>query len=143
MNTLAALFLIASNLTTPDERLLDAISSAESDHNPSAIGDSGKALSAYQLHQAAWDDANEYRIKNGLNAIPRYRWREPDAARAICSAYCSLIIAQLKKAKQPVEPMNIYSVYTYGFGNYKSVGFDPNRLPKHKKQALARFLSRY
>jgi hypothetical protein len=38
------------------ERLLDAIARIESHYNPNAVGDGGRALGAYQIHRAYWED---------------------------------------------------------------------------------------
>jgi len=39
------------------ERLLDAIARIESHYDPSAVGDGGRALGAYQIHRVYWQDA--------------------------------------------------------------------------------------
>lgn len=38
------------------ERLLDAIARLESESNPDAVGDSGRAIGMYQIHRRYWRD---------------------------------------------------------------------------------------
>jgi len=41
------------------ERLLDAIARIESQGDPNAVGDGGRALGAYQIHRTYWQDGTE------------------------------------------------------------------------------------
>lgn len=41
------------------DRLLDAIAKVESRHNPSAIGDGGRACGVYQIHRSYWADGTK------------------------------------------------------------------------------------
>ena len=42
--------------STDVERLLDAIAAVESNRNPHAIGDRGRAVGVYQIHKLYWQD---------------------------------------------------------------------------------------
>lgn len=137
------LLLLSLTAEGANDKLLNAISWAESKCNPDAIGDDGKAVSAYQLHEAAWHDANLFRIDNGQRPISRDNWRDPNAARQIAASYCDLIHLRLKLAKVEPTPANIYAAYTCGFASFKSYGFNIKRLPKVKQNGIARMLKAF
>jgi hypothetical protein len=42
------------------DRLLDAIARVESRHDPSAMGDGGKAAGVYQIHRDYWADGTKF-----------------------------------------------------------------------------------
>ena len=57
--------LLSSNLqaATPNidwDRVIKAIGTIESGNNDAAIGDSGKAIGRYQIHEICWKDAVEF-----------------------------------------------------------------------------------
>ena len=65
------------------ERLLDAIARIESHCDPNAVGDSGRALGAYQIHHAYWQDGTEL-----LGADwPHRDAADPKKARRVVKAY--------------------------------------------------------
>jgi hypothetical protein len=53
--------VLGYNWFTPDhERLLEAISTVESNNNPDAIGDNGNAIGSFQIWEPYWHDAVEH-----------------------------------------------------------------------------------
>ncbi len=65
------------------EFLLDAIAHVESNNNPDAVGDNGRALGAYQIHRRYWQDGTRI-----LGVEWKYREaRDPHKARQIVRAY--------------------------------------------------------
>ena len=65
------------------EFLLDAIAHVESDNNPKAVGDNGRAIGSYQIHRRYWQDG--IRI---LGVDWQYRdARDPQKARRVVRAY--------------------------------------------------------
>ena len=65
------------------EFLLDAIAHVESNNNPDAVGDNGRAVGSYQIHRRYWQDG--IRI---LGVDWKYRdARDPQKARQIVRAY--------------------------------------------------------
>jgi soluble lytic murein transglycosylase-like protein len=65
------------------EFLLDAIAHVESNNNPNAVGDNGRAIGSYQIHRRYWQDG--IRI---LGVDWKYRdARDPHKARQIVRAY--------------------------------------------------------
>ena len=59
---LSSLLLCVSLSTSPacSDELLDAICQVESACDPSAVGDNGNAIGAYQIWKSYWKDAVEY-----------------------------------------------------------------------------------
>ena len=47
-------------LSTTSNTFLDAICKVESNCNPSAVGDNGNAIGAYQIWKSYWKDAIEH-----------------------------------------------------------------------------------
>lgn len=65
------------------EFLLDAIAHVESNNNPDAVGDNGRAIGSYQIHRRYWQD--------GIRILG-VDWKYPDArdpqkARRVVRAY--------------------------------------------------------
>jgi hypothetical protein len=65
------------------ERLLDAIVCIESHCDPNAVGDGGRALGAYQIHRAYWQDGTEL---VGVD-WPHRDAADPKKARRVVKAY--------------------------------------------------------
>ena len=65
------------------ERLLDAIARIESRHDPNAVGDSGRALGAYQIHCIYWKDGTRLL---GVD-WPHKDASDPTKARQVVKAY--------------------------------------------------------
>jgi hypothetical protein len=83
-----ALCVVASAQAAPArpndiERLLDAIARVESHYDPNAVGDSGRALGAYQIHRVYWEDGT------ALLGVdwPHRDATDPKKARRVVKAY--------------------------------------------------------
>jgi soluble lytic murein transglycosylase-like protein len=64
-------------------KLLDAISQVESNNDPGAVGDGGRAIGSYQIHRLYWKDGTRI-----LGVEWEYRdARDPRRARRVVSAY--------------------------------------------------------
>jgi len=69
----------------PMDRLLDAIAVVESNDNPGAVGDHGRALGVYQIHRAYWAEGTQI-----LGVTWKYQdARDPQKARQVVRAYLS------------------------------------------------------
>ena len=78
---------VAAVAQTSDEsginRLLDAIARVESNRDSRAVGDGGRALGAYQIHQCYWKDGTKF-----LGVDWNYdQAKDPTKARAVVRAY--------------------------------------------------------
>jgi hypothetical protein len=65
------------------EILLDVLACVESNNNPLAVGDQGRALGTYQIHQAYWEEGTRWL---GVNWPFREAF-DPDKARCVVRAY--------------------------------------------------------
>jgi hypothetical protein len=90
--TIALFAVIAITQASP---VLEAIGQVESGGDYTAVGDGGRALGRYQMHPAAWQDANEYRVAHGLPAYPRSKWREPSVQEGVAKAFLAVLEARL------------------------------------------------
>lgn len=81
-----------------DEVIMFHIGMLESRMCRSAIGDGGLALGAYQMHEAAWADANKQLSKEGKRPMPRSRWRESAVQDSVALAYLRVIRSRLASA---------------------------------------------
>jgi soluble lytic murein transglycosylase-like protein len=65
------------------ESLIDAIAIVESNGDPDAVGDGGRALGMYQIHRAYWQDGTRF-----LGVKWAYEQaRDPQKARRVVRAY--------------------------------------------------------
>jgi hypothetical protein len=65
------------------EILLDVLACVESNNNPLAVGDQGRALGTYQIHLAYWEEGTRWL---GVNWPFREAF-DPDKARCVVRAY--------------------------------------------------------
>ncbi|MHC4521208.1 MAG: lysozyme family protein, partial [Planctomycetota bacterium] len=87
----AALILIAGSVRAASpasgasemDRLLDAIASVESNGNSRAVGGSGRALGAYQIHRHYWQDGTRFLGVDWDYSLAG----DPDKARQVVRAY--------------------------------------------------------
>jgi hypothetical protein len=129
----------AYRATMAHYHLVEAVGQVESGMNHFAVGDSGDALGAWQMHPAAWIDGNRQLKKEGQAMHPRGAYANPKASRSVASAYLRLCGARLREAgiKNP-SPQQYYLCFTMGYQAYKEAGFDPARCPKYKVDAAIR-----
>jgi hypothetical protein len=120
--TLAALMLLATVTTgTPVSKrpaaltdgMLHAIMMVESGGNDTLVGDKGKAIGAFQIHKAYWQDAVEYdKTLGGTYEDCRRR----DYARKVVIAYMT------RYAPKNATPEQLARIHNGGAGILKRVG---------------------
>jgi hypothetical protein len=131
---IAALLLAVA---MPSDKMVTAVGMTESRMDHAAVGDMGKAITAWQIWPSAWDDANRFRSLNGLRPIPRTT--DPQLARQLASWLLALHMDRLRKAGIPnPTPQQVYLSYAMGFDGFRRIGFNPSRAPAHKQRALVR-----
>lgn len=130
--------------TAEDAALLAAVAQVESAGNPLAQGDGGRALGAFQVHAAAWMDANAWRARHGAPPIPREAWQDPGGQRAIAFAYLAVCRERLQRAgiAKPTVGQT-YLAFTMGPGAFLAIGGDPARAPPAKAAAAGRVFNLY
>jgi hypothetical protein len=119
--------------------LVESVAQVESGMNHFAVGDSGLALGAWQMHPAAWIDGNRQLKKEGQPMHPRGAYTNPKASRSVASAYLRLCGARLREAgvKNP-SPQQYYLCFAIGYQAFKEAGFDQKRCLKSKVDAAIR-----
>lgn len=120
-------FSVAPLLARDDSaEILRAISLVESAGDRHAVGDSGLALGAWQMHPSAWADANAFRRAQGLPDLPRARWREAEVQEGVAKAFLCLIQARLSRVGvvRPT-PGQIALCWNLGFAGAKARDFRP------------------
>jgi len=88
------------------ERLLDAIARIESQCDPNAVGDDGRALGAYQIHRVYWEDGTELL---GVD-WPHRDATDPKKARRVVKAY----LLHYGKGKSLIEMARIHNGGPHG-----------------------------
>ena len=132
----------AKSIITED--YLDRVAMVESNYNYEAVGDKGKAIGAWQMHEAAFREACTY-LAHREDALGREQWLEfskdhkkyaKDASigRLACKAYLTILEKQMIKYKIKVTPISLYMAYNMGFQgaydkyfDYKSYWLDSKR----------------
>jgi len=79
------------------DRLIPALEKVESNGNPDAIGDGGKALGILQIWEVVIIDVNRAKGTSYVHADAF----DPVKARAICKAYLSIYCTERRLGRQP------------------------------------------
>jgi len=120
--------LEAKSIVTDD--LIDKFAMVESNYNHLAVGDSGKALGAWQMHKVAVDESlntiyrktgNDFRnLGMGWNKKTMF---DPLQARMIAKAYMLILEEQMVKRGYKPTPISLYMAWNMGFTGAKSYSF--------------------
>ena len=139
---LASLPLSAQAASLVDDDLLVKVARIESNGDPRAVGDSGLALGAFQLHRASWEDS----VRRLFGRIP--------SSYAYCKANCfdwkkSYVVAkehlrwlEERQLKMGISPTKISLYMSYNLGNTGAYRYayryqDP-RIPAYRRTILDR-----
>lgn len=111
--------------------LCQNISTIESGDDYGAVGDKGKSLGAWQMKKAAWDCANNWRVKNGSFAIARADWRSKTNQHLIAMAYLMYLRDRFNVAGfHDPSPRDYYIAWCWGITRYQKINFDISRVPR-------------
>jgi hypothetical protein len=123
-------------------KLVESIGHVESGMNHEAVGDSGKAKGAWQMHAPAWKDAQEWYDRKGITLRSYRYWRNPSNQATAANGYIRLCQERLMKAgvANP-DPRQIYLCFSMGFADFKAIGFDPEKAPASKLSSANRVLN--
>jgi hypothetical protein len=119
-------------------RYLQALALVESGGNFKITGDRGLARGAFQMHRAAWVDAQDFQRKRGARAWLWSDWQNPTAQREMALAYLKVCAKRLDGGGVKVDPVNLYLCYSMGYAGFKTAGFDRGRVPPAKLNAAER-----
>lgn len=144
---LGCAFVEAKSIVTED--FVDLVAVIESNYNYEAVGDKGKAIGAWQMHEASWRESCQYLDRNNYACV--YAWEEvsdnhkifakdPDISRLISRTYLQILEKQMVKAKIKVTPIGLYMAYNMGFRGAYNNNFSHTYpwLDTKRKSILAR-----
>jgi len=137
---LNSLFLIMPSLcfgAVDMHALADAVAIAESNNNPQAVGDSGKARGAYQMWKIAWDQANKVRKTEGMKQYPWSYAHDAYVSKQYALDYlrwCASVL-EAKLGRKPVY-WEIYAAYARGPGSFAESDYSYHRLPEKTHRAI-------
>jgi hypothetical protein len=117
--------------------LADAVAVAESNNNPQAVGDSGKARGAYQMWKIAWDQANKVRKTEGMKQYPWSYAHDAYVSKQYAIDYlrwCSRVL-EAKLGRKPVY-WEIYAAYARGPAEFADGGYSYHNLPARTHRAI-------
>ena len=136
----------AKSIVTED--FINRVAMVESNYNYNAVGDKGKAIGAWQMHEASFREACIYLAHRG---IARNEWldfsnnhkkfaKDPEVSRMACVAYFEILEKQMQRNKIKVTPIALYMAYNMGFKGAYDKSFNHNSfwLDSKRRSILAR-----
>jgi hypothetical protein len=130
------------------DELIDKVAIIESNYNYDAVGDKGKAIGAWQMHEPAFREACTYLAHH---CIGREEWlnfadnhkkfaKDPMVSRLACKAYFEILEKQMQRQKIKVTPISLYMAYNMGFQGAYNKNFDHNSfwLDSRRRSILSR-----
>jgi hypothetical protein len=136
------LYMIATSSSGASAQFLDAIERIESNGNPHAIGDNGRARGPYQFWATAWADCSRARSKQGLSVAPYWGATNRAVARSYAMTYLGMLESSLTRAlRRTPTHAELYAAWNMGFTAYRRTGFSLSRCPESTRRAAARINS--
>jgi hypothetical protein len=109
--------------------LIEAIAIVESNNNPKAIGDNGKASGAWQMWEVARIDARKILGRDGT---------DKELATALLGSISKRLEAKLGRKATDQE---IYAVWNLGFSGFQKRGFKIENCPRITQNACAKIIN--
>lgn len=134
--------LFAGSIVT--DEYLDKVAMIESNFNYEAEGDGGKALGAWQMHEAAWRDACLYLYFKDVVGNSLYNHhadffrsyaKEPWMSRKVARGYLEFLESRMIKNKVKPTRISLYMCYNMGYYGAKEMDFcfkSPHLEPKRQ-----------
>jgi hypothetical protein len=121
------------------DAFVEAVAQIESGGGRQTIGDGGKAIGWWQMHEPAWQDASDFRARKGLPTWSYENTHDPEVARLYARDYLTILESQLRNAfGENVTVEMIYAAYNIGFGRFQSRDFLIEKTPATTQAACAR-----
>jgi hypothetical protein len=131
------------------EEYLDRVAMIESNYNYDAVGDKGKAIGAWQMHEPAWREACQSLSRTTVSSF--LPWddfaknhkmfaKDPQVSRLVAKEYLQILERHMNRAKVAVTPISLYMAYNMGFSGAYDKAFNPKSfwLDSKRKSILAR-----
>lgn len=110
-----------AGLANSPEILRIAMLESKGDHK--AIGDNGKAFGAWQMHEAAWKEADRVLPRKYQSTI-KAGYTNPNISIQHAAAYVAILNARFNKASgRNANWMDTYVMWRIGFNGYKKLHF--------------------
>lgn len=136
---ICAAALPASGGTVVTDALIEAVAQIESNGGRFTVGDDGRAIGWWQMHEPAWQDTTAFRAGRRLPTWEYEHAMDPKIARLYARDYMTLLENQIRAAtKEEPSAEIVYAAYNVGFGRLQSLGFDIEKTRPHTRAACAR-----
>jgi hypothetical protein len=137
----------AKSIITED--YLDRVAMVESNFNYEAVGDKGKAIGAWQMHEDSWRESCQRLARkdcagfspwDDISKNHKKFATDPLVSRLVAKMYLQILETQMNNSKIKVTPISLYMAYNMGFqGAYnKDFNFKSFYLDGKRKGILAR-----
>jgi hypothetical protein len=137
MICVAALPAFGNSVVT--DAFVEAVAQIESNGGRYTVGDNGRAIGWWQMHEPAWQDTTDFRTRRGLPTWDYEHAQTPKIARQYARDYLTLLENQIRAATKEEPSVEIvYAAYNVGFGRLQSLGFDIAKTRPHTQAACAR-----
>ena len=137
---LAALPAFGGSVVT--DALIEAVAHIESSGGRFTVGDNGRAIGWWQMHEPAWQDTSAFRAGRGLQVWEYEHARDPKIARLYARDYLTMLENQIRAAtKEEPTAEIVYAAYNVGFGRLQSLGFKIEKTRPHTQASCARLQS--
>lgn len=131
------------------DSFLDSVAVIESNNNPNAVGDSGRAIGAFQMHKPAFLEACQHLAKRtGQHALwvdtiaddHKHYAKQPATSRVVARAYFQILESRMLKDGIKPTKENLYMAYNMGYAGARKYRFNPydSSLDKTRARILAR-----
>ncbi|HEY0550592.1 MAG TPA: transglycosylase SLT domain-containing protein [Verrucomicrobiae bacterium] len=121
------------------DAFVEAVAQIESNTGRFTVGDDGRAIGWWQMHEPAWQDTSAFRAGRHLPTWEYDQAQNPKIARLYARDYLTMMENQIRAAtKEEPSAEIVYAAYNVGFGRLQSLGFNIARTRPHTKAACAR-----
>jgi len=121
------------------DAFVEAVAQIESSGGRFTIGDGGKAIGWWQMHERAWRDTSDFRKRQGLPVWSYRHAPNPKVSKVYARDYLIIMEKQLRHALGPnVTVEMIYAAYNVGFSRFQSLRFLIRNTPATTQAACAR-----
>ena len=129
----------AAHATAITDQFLERVAYVESGNRSSAIGDSGKAVGAFQFWSIGWEHTSQLRKASGQPVWPYYAACDYSKSKEYARTYLTYLERSLTKAlgRQPTAG-EVYAAWNCGLGRFRQLGYDLNRDPATTQNAISK-----
>ena len=129
----------AAHATVVTDQFLERVAYVESNNNPRAVGDKGKAVGAFQFWSVSWEHTSQLRKAKNLPVYPYAAAGDAAKAREYARTYLQYLEASLTKSlgREPSRG-EVYAAWNCGLGRFRQLGFSLTNVPTTTKRAISK-----